>query len=389
MKQCHTVRRLISAYIDGSVDDASRQQVEGHLSQCSDCARQLQQMRDLSHRLSAMPQVKAPADFLDGLRQRMEQPQRHDMPLKMPLKMPLGLAALAMLVLIALSVLHREPQMQRIIEDVKQPPRSGSRPESKQESKANGVKEILHDTLAKTRPQPPATAKKKAAKEHSADMVANAPASKPRPPSVSISGALPEAAHKVPAPPAAVPAPVPPTTTITAPAAPAASAQLEIPAPAARSKGQGVAAGMFNATSEPADEVRRPQQRITLTVSVDGEKARESGDLKDSGSLKQERSTLRQVPQKTEKKAAAQPDVFDQVATLISERGGKVVSDKDTRQHQYMEAEIPTEGYAALLSELRRLGSVEELTTSARQDMPPQKDRQQQPNTMLLYIKFQ
>ncbi|KJU83797.1 hypothetical protein MBAV_003992 [Candidatus Magnetobacterium bavaricum] len=425
MKQCHAVRKLLSAYMDGSIEDA---RVKEHLSQCSDCAQQLQQLSDLSQRLSSMSRVKAPDDFLDGLRQRMGQPQRRIM----PLKMPLGFAVLAMLVVIALSVLHREPQMQHILDDVKQPPPGlEGKAENKAEGQAVGksvgkpavtTEETSHDALTKTSPQ--VQVPTKAAKERRADMPVPATSDKPLPspvpPATAVEVPAPAGValpRATPAPAAAAPAmtPAAPAAPAMAPAAPAmapaapamAPAEAEAPtaiqkstapatpakldtsttpSPALKSKGQGATVGNFNAdsTGDSAGQTIRPPQRITLLFSVEADKdSRQSKAVRDSGELKKEAST----PHQEAKKSV--PHVFERVAAMIRDNGGKVVADDAAQQRQYIDAEIPVEGYAALLSELNRMGSVQVINVSGKQDSAQQKDKQQPPDVVLLQIRFQ
>ncbi|MBF0317283.1 MAG: zf-HC2 domain-containing protein [Nitrospirae bacterium] len=425
MKQCHTVRKLLSAYMDGGIEGASRDHMEEHLSQCSECAQQLQQLRALSQRLSCMSQVRAPDDFLGSLRQRMEQPQRHGM--KMPVKIPLGFAALAMLVVIAFSVLHREPQMQHILDDVKLPPpgleskayvKTEDKTESHSEGKAEGnlksgvAEETSRDALTKTESQPPAPTR--LAKERRADMSAPATSDKPMsPPAPPVTTAEAPAGVALPR---AVPAPAPTVVTPTivpsadAPTmapleaeAPATLQKATVPArletstapppPALKPNGQGVAIGSFNtnSTGESSDEKIKQQQRITLIVSVESDDSdqdsfkdsKKSRAVRDSGDLKEEVSKSHR-----ESKKAVTP-VFDRVVALIRDNGGRVVSDNAARQRQYIEAELPEEGYDTLLSELRRTGSVQVLNASGKQETPPPRNSKQPPESVLLQIRFQ
>ncbi|MBF0337898.1 MAG: zf-HC2 domain-containing protein [Nitrospirae bacterium] len=395
MKHCNETRNSLSKYMDGTLDDASREQVEGHLSQCSTCTQHLQQLQALSHRLSSLGQVKAPDDFHDALRQRMRQPQRHGM----TLGIPVTVAALAMVVVIAFSVLHREPRMQRILqEDVRLPSLSSEdKPEGKAKSDANVTREAPRDTLTEPQSQPPAKAMKKAAKEPvvSANVPADKPSAVPPPP------ALPASLAEAPATPAVAPAMAP---SAAAPAPPAKLQASTTPSPPERSKEKNIsiAVGSVAQSREVDKKDFEPRQQITLIVSVAEDRVEEagapdsfgdSGILKDSAVSKKSggaalHQEAKQEVSRRDGKTEGTQD-FDRVAALIRSRGGRVVSDDAARQRRYMEAEIPAEAYDSLLSELRRIGSVERDNGTGKQETATARDRQQRPDIVLLLIRFQ
>ncbi|MBF0342621.1 MAG: zf-HC2 domain-containing protein [Nitrospirae bacterium] len=386
MKDCHIVREHLSAYMDGNVDGVSKRQVEGHLSECNDCAQQLRLMQKLSHRLSSMERVKAPEDFLGSLRQRIEQPQRQGL----TPNVPLGMVALAAVVVIALSILHREPQMRHILQDVRQP--------ALEEIAPPKAKDTSNDVSVKAKAQPPAPAsfpdsskmvkvpeapaKKQALIQKRAELPTSQLADKP----VSAPlQATSETSETAPAAPAQLKAPVaaPP---MEASAEPAAKSSVPDTVPAAP-KGFAAPAGKLNSTDEmkSTQETIRHQERIVLTVSIPPSFAPSKvlGD-KDSLVTKEENISVPRALQNAPQ--PAHPDVFDRIAALVSENGGKIVSDKIASKQQYIDAEISVEAYAALLKELLQIANVQELYDTDKEDIGLQKDRQKQTNIVQLHI---
>ncbi|MEM7048353.1 MAG: zf-HC2 domain-containing protein [Acidobacteriota bacterium] len=51
----HPRVELLSAFLEGDLDTASRDQVASHLAECSDCGRRLQSLRDLVETLESLP----------------------------------------------------------------------------------------------------------------------------------------------------------------------------------------------------------------------------------------------------------------------------------------------------------------------------------------------
>ncbi|MBF0609350.1 MAG: zf-HC2 domain-containing protein [Magnetococcales bacterium] len=389
MKHCHEIRNSLPEYMDATLDGASREQVDDHLSQCSTCTQHLQQLQALSHRLSSLGRVRAPDDFHDALRQRMSQPQRHGM----TLGIPVTVATLAMVVVIAFSVLNREPRMQRILqEDISLP---SLRSEGKPDDKAKSDADVPHAV-----PSPPSL-------PASPVEAPVSPAEAPAPPATAST--MPPSAT-APAPPAEAPAP------------PAKLQASTTPSPPERSKEKNVsiAPGNFAQSREVDEKDFPPRQRISLVVSVATDGVEEagapdsfgdSGALKDSAVSKKPRGAAlhQEAKQEVSKRDAKTERLqgFDRVAALIRSRGGRVVSDDTARQRRYMEAEIPTDAYDSLLSELRRIGSVEpgaHLEPGAarpswsdkdrdngtgKQETETPRDRQQRPDIVILLIRFQ
>jgi len=115
---CAGIQELLSEYIDGTLDAKAVQVVEKHISACEDCKETLASLSAMVEELNALEPMKAPADFLEKIHQRME--PRSDfsrifrklfVPFK--IKIPLQLAAAAtasILVVMVLSLQKSEYQ---------------------------------------------------------------------------------------------------------------------------------------------------------------------------------------------------------------------------------------------------------------------------------------
>ena len=108
---CAKIQELLSEYIDGTLDAKAVQVVEKHVSVCQDCKETLASLSAMVEELNALEPVKAPADFLEKIHQRME--PRSDfsrlfrklfVPFK--IKIPLQLAAAATASILVVMVLN-------------------------------------------------------------------------------------------------------------------------------------------------------------------------------------------------------------------------------------------------------------------------------------------
>jgi hypothetical protein len=108
--ECVRIKGRLSEYIDGTLDAQTRVSVEDHVSTCSNCKAELASLSALVEELGALETVKAPADFLEKIHEKME--PRTDFyrilrKLFVPfhIKIPLELAAAATMVILVVSVL--------------------------------------------------------------------------------------------------------------------------------------------------------------------------------------------------------------------------------------------------------------------------------------------
>jgi hypothetical protein len=108
---CAAIQKLLSEYIDGTLDAKSVQVVERHVSVCEDCKETLASLTAIVEELNTLEPVEPPADFLEKIHQRME--PRFDLnrilrklfvPFK--IKIPLQLAAAATASILVVMVLN-------------------------------------------------------------------------------------------------------------------------------------------------------------------------------------------------------------------------------------------------------------------------------------------
>jgi len=72
---CTDVRSQLNELLDGSLDLPSRQRLERHLEQCSDCGALWRTLQQTKHALGDLNPVSRPVGMRDRLRQRLrEQP---------------------------------------------------------------------------------------------------------------------------------------------------------------------------------------------------------------------------------------------------------------------------------------------------------------------------
>jgi hypothetical protein len=71
MDDCQKIRELLSDYVDGVLDDETRDLVDQHLLVCTACREEMESMQSLVEELKSLEPVQAPEDFLDQLHERM------------------------------------------------------------------------------------------------------------------------------------------------------------------------------------------------------------------------------------------------------------------------------------------------------------------------------
>lgn len=103
--ECAEVKKLLSEYLDGALAAEKKALVEKHIETCHACAEELAFLKDCGEKFAALKKVKAPADFLNQVRSRLERRFSFKKMLRIlfvpvHLKIPLEAAALAAAVLI-------------------------------------------------------------------------------------------------------------------------------------------------------------------------------------------------------------------------------------------------------------------------------------------------
>ncbi|MBA7697228.1 hypothetical protein ES703_105888 [subsurface metagenome] len=74
--ECAEIEKFLSEYIDGFLDRETKDLVENHLRTCKVCREELASLRAIVKELGSLEPVEAPADFLDKVHERIEQPSR-------------------------------------------------------------------------------------------------------------------------------------------------------------------------------------------------------------------------------------------------------------------------------------------------------------------------
>jgi len=59
-KECELVRPLLTAYAEGDISEADKEQVEQHIAMCEDCKEELGRERKLQELLNSLPELEAP-----------------------------------------------------------------------------------------------------------------------------------------------------------------------------------------------------------------------------------------------------------------------------------------------------------------------------------------
>ncbi len=119
---CSAIQGLLSEFIDGTLDVQTRTAVEKHISTCENCKQEFASLRAVVEELDSLDQVKAPADFLEKIHERMEPHFSIDRLIRklfvpFHIKIPLELAAVAtvtILVALVLNIQQPEIQMMKI-----------------------------------------------------------------------------------------------------------------------------------------------------------------------------------------------------------------------------------------------------------------------------------
>ena len=76
MMDCSEIRNSLSEYLDDALDAKAKALADEHLRTCPACREELDSLKSLVKGIGSLESVKAPADFLDRLHQRMERPSK-------------------------------------------------------------------------------------------------------------------------------------------------------------------------------------------------------------------------------------------------------------------------------------------------------------------------
>ena len=69
--KCAGIKPLLSEYIDGVLDAQTQSDIDRHISTCTNCQREVKELKALVEDLGSLEYAKAPDDFLDRLHERI------------------------------------------------------------------------------------------------------------------------------------------------------------------------------------------------------------------------------------------------------------------------------------------------------------------------------
>ncbi|MEO5359020.1 MAG: zf-HC2 domain-containing protein [Nitrospirota bacterium] len=106
---CKAVRKSMSAYIDGQLDETELRAVKGHIAGCGVCDRELRSLQAAAEALRGLEPVNAPADFAKRLKERIDARSGSFFDfIPLSFKIPAGVTALAIAAVIAIYVFKSE-----------------------------------------------------------------------------------------------------------------------------------------------------------------------------------------------------------------------------------------------------------------------------------------
>jgi hypothetical protein len=147
--ECARVKELLSEYIDGSLDAQVGAAVRDHVSICNDCKEELASLSAMVEELGSLEPVKAPADFLEKIHERMEPRLRlyriiRKLFVPFHIKIPLELAAAATMAILVIAVLNIQQT-----EKIAQIPKVATYQKAAEEPSVVGLKPELKKKEAK------------------------------------------------------------------------------------------------------------------------------------------------------------------------------------------------------------------------------------------------
>jgi hypothetical protein len=147
--ECARVKELLSEYVDGSLDAQVGAAVRDHVSICNDCKEELASLSAMVEELGSLEPVKAPADFLEKIHERMEPRLRlyriiRKLFVPFHIKIPLELAAAATMAILVIAVLNIQQT-----EKIAQIPKVATYQKAAEEPSVVGLKPELKKKEAK------------------------------------------------------------------------------------------------------------------------------------------------------------------------------------------------------------------------------------------------
>ena len=68
---CAFDKEKLTGYFDGELENAEKGEVEKHISACSECLRELGEIKSAAKLVKTLPRLKAPASIAEGVRREV------------------------------------------------------------------------------------------------------------------------------------------------------------------------------------------------------------------------------------------------------------------------------------------------------------------------------
>lgn len=118
--ECEEIKKLLSEYIDDTLDMQMKMLIEEHLATCKACSEELVSLKAYIKELSSLKEVEAPEDFLEKVHERVEQRFKFEKIMRklffpIRIKVPLKLVAVVATVLLAIAIANMIQPIRRIL----------------------------------------------------------------------------------------------------------------------------------------------------------------------------------------------------------------------------------------------------------------------------------
>ncbi len=117
---CEEIKKLLSEYIDDTLDMQMKTLIKEHLATCKACSEELVSLKAYIKELSSLKEVEAPEDFLEKVHERVEQRFKFEKIMRklffpIRIKVPLKLVAVVATVLLAIAITNMIQPIRRIL----------------------------------------------------------------------------------------------------------------------------------------------------------------------------------------------------------------------------------------------------------------------------------
>jgi hypothetical protein len=146
------MKALLSAYMDGVLEESEARRVEEHLASCDACRSELIGLEELRNEVGSLTQVKAPAGFKSALMKRISDRPSKGKVFRLPRRSMINLAASFAIVALTVYLVyfaqtqHSEPLNEESVQDRNQA-KEFAQSERPEKSKRGGKKGPVEDSM--------------------------------------------------------------------------------------------------------------------------------------------------------------------------------------------------------------------------------------------------